>query len=95
MDGTGLWTFLDEQNELDTETYYKDMRRFGSGGSWLPTESSLNINGTTTGCLEMTRSGLFNVKLDEECEESRKPACEYRGKHTDGYHEYLSTIGFM
>ena len=60
MDATGMW-FLDQEVEMDTENY-QDMRRFGS---WVPPDSVLNVNGTTSGCLEMTKSGLLNVKLDE------------------------------
>ena len=74
MDATGMW-FLDQEVEMDTENY-QDMRRFGS---WVPPDSVLNVNGTTSGCLEMTKSGLLNVKLDGDCETARKPACEYTG----------------
>ena len=74
MDPTGSW--FKGSEPIKTENYL-DMRRPFSE-TWNPPESILNVNGTTIGCLEVTKTGLLHTKIDNDCQESRPPACEYK-----------------
>ena len=74
MDPLGNW-FINEV-ELKTSDY-KDLRR--PSKTWIPHFSVLNPNGTTQGCLELTKTGLLNTKIDQDCETDKKPAvCEHK-----------------
>ena len=74
MDGLGNW--FDEKTSFMTENVL-DLRRTTSG-SWLPSETILNPNGTTVGCLEITKTGVFSTQLDENCNPEKRPSCEYK-----------------
>ena len=74
MDGQGSW--FQNEDSLDVNSY-KDLRN-SPESSWAPAEDILNINGTTVGCLSISKSGLLHTKFDSDCETSLKPACEYK-----------------
>ena len=79
MDGVGQWTNNGE--ELITDDIL-DLRRVESE-SWMPEDSILDVNGTTDGCVQVTRSGLLNTRIKEECLETKSPACEYKACMTN------------
>ena len=74
MNGVGEWSDS-EENAIETDLI-SDMRIRPS--SWPPSSEILNINGTTKGCLEVTKGGILNTLLDGDCQVNRKPACEYK-----------------
>ena len=74
MDGLGNW--FDGKNPFPPEAA-QDLRRPFSG-SWIPSESILNPNGTTDGCLEITKTGILSTKIDTDCNVEKRPACEYK-----------------
>ena len=86
MSGYGEWFFDNGTIEMYTELY-TDMRR-PEVGTWVPPETVLDVNFTTTGCLEISHTGLLNTRLSEECERAQLPTCEYKG--TKNLHKYWS-----
>ena len=79
MDAVGNWfDAKDLDNPIVTSTI-TDMRRESAGKTWVPPDAVLNVNGTTEGCLEVTKAGLLHTKYDNDCHDiDRKPACEYK-----------------
>ena len=78
MSGYGEWFFDNGTIEMYTELY-TDMRR-PEVGTWVPPETVLDVNFTTTGCLEISHTGLLITRLSENCEREQPPTCEYKGK---------------
>ena len=74
MDHLGNW--FNEVDPMET-SLFTDMRRM-SAGSWVPPDTVLNVNGTTEGCLEVTKTGLLHTKYDDDCDVDKNPACEYK-----------------
>ena len=79
MDGVGNWfDAKDLDNPIVTSTI-TDMRRESAGKTWVPPDTVLNVNGTTEGCLEVTKAGLLHTKYDNDWHDiDRKPSCEYK-----------------
>jgi hypothetical protein len=77
MDPQGNWYVSGGMETMYTNLFV-DMRREMSG-TWIPPDTILNVNGTTNGCLEITKTGLLNARLDAECSATKHPACEYTG----------------
>lgn len=77
MDPQGDW-YLSDGSETMFTNAYGDMRRDQSG-TWIPPDTILDVNGTTIGCLEISKNGLLNTQLDGQCGDTKKPACEYKG----------------
>ena len=48
------------------------------GGTWVPPDSILDANGTTNGCLGITKYGLFHTNIKSECDLEKEPVCEYK-----------------
>ena len=66
MDGVGNWfDAKDSDNPIVTSTI-TDMRRESAGNTWVPPDTALNVNGTTEGCLEVTKAGLLHTKYDND-----------------------------
>ena len=74
MDGTGQWTLNEEEILTDD---IEDLRRAESE-TWPPDESVLDVNGTTDGCVEVTKYGLLHTQIKDGCLETKSPACEYK-----------------
>ena len=79
MDDVGNWfDARDPDNPIVTSTI-TDMRRKSAGKTWVPPDTVLNVNGTTEGCLQVTKAGLLHTKYGNDCHDiDRKPACEYK-----------------
>lgn len=74
MEPTGDWFTSQSEEKMLTEDYL-DLSRTGL---WVPPDSILDVNGTTNGCLEITKHGLFNTRIKTECNQEKEPMCEYR-----------------
>ena len=74
MEPTGDWFTSQSKEKMLTEDYL-DLSRTGL---WVPPDSILDVNGTTNGCLEITKHGLFNTRIKSECNQEKEPMCEYR-----------------
>ena len=83
MEPTGDW-FINDGSETMLTEYYQDLRRSINSdggiidGAWVPPDTILDVNGTTNGCLGITKHGLFHTNIKSECDLEKEPVCEYK-----------------
>ena len=83
MEPTGDW-FINDGSETMLTEYYQDLRRSidsdggNIDGAWVPPDTILDVNGTTNGCLGITKHGLFHTNIKSECDLEKEPVCEYK-----------------
>lgn len=74
MDHVGDW-YLNNASMITDD--FSDLRR-PIAETWVPPDTVLNVTGSTSGCLEVTKSGLLHAKIDQDCDMEQKPTCQYK-----------------